>query len=184
MPGGRISWLRVTAHRRRRNVRPAWATAARLASEVLIVAVVLAAATRAASAQAVAAPEAARQAHAVAESLMSPYCPGQTLAACPSPGAASLREELLRRFAEGEERSAIVADIVSRFGSQVTGVPGRSGFGMLAWVLPPAGGAAILLLVRAMTTRRRAVGDSEAPVDPAMSARVDEELLQVDAWRP
>lgn len=180
MPAVRIS-SRHAPRPCRQSVRPAPATAARLAAQVWLVALVLAAATRAASAQVVAAPDAATEAQAVAEALMSPYCPGQTLAACPSPGAATLREELLRRFAQGEERSAVVADLVSRFGSQVTGVPGRRGFGMLAWVLPPAGGAAILLLVWAMTSGRRAVRESDAPVDPAMSARVDEELLQVDA---
>ncbi len=69
-----------------------------------------------------------RQARTITESLMSPYCPGLTLAVRSSPGAAALRDELLIRLKQGEAEAAVVASLVERFGSRVTGLPQRGGF--------------------------------------------------------
>jgi cytochrome c-type biogenesis protein CcmH/NrfF len=139
--------------------------------------------TAAASPRAEVAVDPARQAHDIAQALMSPFCPGLTLAVCRSAGAAALREELRRRLAEGEPKDAVLADFEARFGSQITGVPGNQGFERLAWLLPPAGGLGIFLLVCVMVSRRSATDDDDgdvAPADAATLARVDEELLQLD----
>ena len=45
--------------------------------------------------------EKARAAYALSRELMSPYCPGRTLADCPSPDAAALREEIRDRIEAG-----------------------------------------------------------------------------------
>ena len=46
--------------------------------------------------------ERARRAYALAGELLSPYCPGRTLADCPSPDAGALREEIRTRIDSGE----------------------------------------------------------------------------------
>ena len=42
----------------------------------------------------------ARTAHELSRELMSPYCPGRTLADCPSPDAGAVRDEIRRLEAE------------------------------------------------------------------------------------
>lgn len=122
------------------------------------------------------------EARLLSESLMSPFCPGLTLAACTSPGAGALREELARRLDAGESESSIVDDLIARFGSRVTGLPERQGSGALAWILPPAAGLLILLLAYG-AGRRRTVAAYEEPAadDERMTARLDEELFLLDA---
>ena len=45
----------------------------------------------------------------VANELMSPFCPGRTLADCPSPDAASLRMWIAVQAAAGRSRGACCA---------------------------------------------------------------------------
>ena len=165
----------------RERIRPSRPLSCRPVCWLVFLAVAFAGFANAAVADPVVPAEAARQAQDIAASLMSPFCPGLTLAACPSSGAAALQDELRRRLQQGETEAALVADFVERFGSRVTGVPARHGLAALAWILPPAGGGAILLLVRLLANRRSSANQNgAAPVDAAMSARVDEELLLLD----
>lgn len=86
-----------------------------------------------------------REAHALARGLMSPYCPGRTLADCPSPDAGALREEIRARLAAGEAPDQVRAELEREFGDAVVGVPRTP----LGWVLPGIG-----LLVGAWLLRR------------------------------
>ena len=76
-----------------------------------------------------------REAHALSSDLMSPYCPGRTLADCPSPDAAALRQEIRTRLAAGETSEQVRAGLERQFGDAVVGVP-RTPIG---WVLPGIG---------------------------------------------
>ena len=122
--------------------------------------------------------------------LMSPFCPGLTLAQCPSPGADSLRQDIRTRLAAGETPGAITTDYASDWGEQMLGTPPVRDWGVLLWTLPGVlllgGTVALALWLR--TLRRRAVEILEeqvaagraagegAPPEPALRRRLDEEL--------
>jgi cytochrome c-type biogenesis protein CcmH/NrfF len=114
----------------------------------------------------------ARAAHELSRELMSPYCPGRTLADCPSPDAGAVRDEIREALRAGESVDSIRTRIESRFGAQVIGVPTTP----LGWLIPIvvlAAGA--LVLVFAL---RRAVSRGAAPprVSSDVAARLEQEL--------
>lgn len=53
--------------------------------------------------------------------LMSPYCPGRTIAACPSPQARRLEDHILAEAQSGKTRDQIEQQLVDRFGDQIVG---------------------------------------------------------------
>lgn len=115
--------------------------------------------------------------------LMSPFCPGLLLTNCPSANAQALRREIEERFAQGESRDAIEEDLVSRYGEAIRGAPRARGLGMVAWVLPAIAGGmtlafAIIAVRRAVI--RRPASTSHSADDPALAARLDEALHDLD----
>lgn len=76
--------------------------------------------------------EGARRAHRLTTAVMSPYCPGRTLADCPSPDAAALRKEVRSLLDAGRSEEEVRSLLERQFGDSVIGVP-RS---LLAWLLP------------------------------------------------
>ena len=109
---------------------------------------------------------AADQASDLAAQLMSPYCPGMTLATCPSPGAAELRREIAARLGAGEREGAIVDSLASRFGESLRGSPPPAGAGLALWVVPGLVGAAMLFYF---------VRVSRAQVEPPAVVRIGDE---------
>lgn len=85
--------------------------------------------------------------YALAHELMSPYCPGRTLAACPSEQAAELRQWILLQEAAGATREEVVATLEARFGEVIRSSPEAEGWGLAAWLLPGAAVAAGALMV-------------------------------------
>lgn len=53
--------------------------------------------------------------------LMSPYCPGRTIASCPSPNARKLEDHILAEAKSGKTREEIEAQLVGRFGDEIIG---------------------------------------------------------------
>ena len=118
----------------------------------------------------------ARAAHELSRELMSPYCPGRTLADCPSPDAGAVRDEIREALRGGESVDSIRTRIESRFGAQVIGVPTT----LLGWLLPiVALAAGALVLVLAL---RRAVSrDGALPrVSSDVAARLEQELRDLE----
>lgn len=81
--------------------------------------------------------------------LMSPYCPGLSLASCPSPQADSLRKAIAVRFENGETPAQITEALVVDYGADIRGSPAFEGFGATAFVVP-----ALLMLVGALFIAR------------------------------
>ena len=52
----------------------------------------------------------------VSESIESPYCPGQTLAMCPSANAAYTRQDIQEMAEQGMDADEIKAELVERYG--------------------------------------------------------------------
>jgi len=118
----------------------------------------------------------ARAAHELSRELMSPYCPGRTLADCPSPDAGVVRDEIRAALRDGESVDSIRARIESRFGAQVIGVPTT----LLGWMIPVvvlAAGAIVLVFAL-----RRAVSRPGAlpRVSSDVAARLEQELRDVE----
>ena len=118
---------------------------------------------------------------AIAE-LRSPYCPGLMLEVCPSPQAELLRDSIRASAAAGASARQIVEDVLARHGEQWRAVPRRSGFGLWAWLIPPAllVGAGGWLWRRAWLSRRAAPQRADAPPEmtPEDRARLDAALRE------
>lgn len=56
--------------------------------------------------------------------LMSPYCPGRTIATCPSPQARKLEQHILTQAQEGKSRVEIESALAERF-PDIRGYVGR-----------------------------------------------------------
>jgi cytochrome c-type biogenesis protein CcmH/NrfF len=134
--------------------------------------------------------------------LMSPYCPGRTLATCPSPQAAELIQWIVLQEASGATRQEVLDQLVERFGDEILGAPKAEGLAIWAYVLPVlgfvGGGAlAFLVLRRIVSKGTRPAGGEDAssgespatalgiptaptgvssPEDEEWARRVDEDL--------
>lgn len=117
----------------------------------------------------------------VSQELMSPFCDGLTIHDCPSQQSEELRFEILEMAHRGMSDTAIVDELVSRYGERIRGVPEPAGTGLLVWLLPgmvlAAGSAGAFVLSKRFSRR-----SSEAPeqLGPAPSveerARLEAEL--------
>ncbi len=115
----------------------------------------------------------ARRAHRVAQDVMSPFCPGRTLADCPSPDAQTVREQIRALLVQGVEEQEIRRRLEQTYGDAVVGVP-RSALGWALPVLILLAGVALLVLV---LRRLSAPGPTPAATDPAdLAAELDREL--------
>lgn len=114
-------------------------------------------------------------------SLMSPFCPGRTLMACPSSQAAEMRDWIAEQEHAGRPRQAVEDELYAQWGDVILQAPRAEGFGLAAYVLPivafVAGGAIVWVFLR----RQRAGAavpppGPRAPLDPEIERRIDEEL--------
>ncbi|MBW2267917.1 MAG: cytochrome c-type biogenesis protein CcmH [Deltaproteobacteria bacterium] len=119
----------------------------------------------------------------LAEELMSPFCPGRTLSACPSPQAKTLVVWLGVQQAAGRSPDDVKAELVERFGEVILPAPPPRGFGLAAYAFPVLAFAVGGLLVWAFL-RRQTHGASQLveplatdPLDPELEAIVDRDLV-------
>lgn len=130
---------------------------------------------------AVSAAEPPRAADLEAE-LVCPVCE-TTLDQSDAPVAQRMKTFIRERIAAGDSEQEIKDALVDEFGAGVLATPPKSGFGLLAWLLPlgalAAGAIAVGLLVRTWS-RRRAPPGPEPPLDPELEQRVDEELARFE----
>jgi cytochrome c-type biogenesis protein CcmH/NrfF len=115
---------------------------------------------------------------------MSPYCPGRTLAECPSPQADELRLWILTQAAAGASREEVEGILFERFGDSILTAPRAEGWGLAAYVVPVLGfllgGVVVWLVLRRMVGTREETGGASAippgPLDPEIQRRIDEEF--------
>jgi cytochrome c-type biogenesis protein CcmH/NrfF len=118
-------------------------------------------------------------AYDLAHELMSPYCPGRTLAECPSPQAAELRIWIHTQAAAGATPDEVREMLYDRFGDIVRGAPRAEGWGLSAYLVPifffVLGGPVVVWIIRRMM--RPAAGVAQlATRSPTAPAEVDPEL--------
>jgi cytochrome c-type biogenesis protein CcmH len=114
--------------------------------------------------------------------VMSPFCPGRTLAACTSPQADSLRMWILVQEATGRSEADVHSELIERYGDVILSAPRARGFGVTAYAVPGviflAGGLLVVVFLRRQTraAAESAVPPSAEPADPEIERLIDEEL--------
>ena len=112
----------------------------------------------------------AAEAQDIDRMLMCPVCPAQTIDQTEVPLAKQMRAQVRELLASGATRAEVLAWFAApeRYGPSVLAEPPRSGFYLIAWIVPGvvviAGLAGGLLTLRAMR-RRAGGGDAEVPAD-------------------
>ena len=122
--------------------------------------------------------------------VMCPTCK-TTLDQSNAPIANRIRQFISARIAAGDTKSEIKAKLVDQFGEAVLAAPPKSGFNLLAWVLPLAGiviAAGVVGLLAYRWSRGRKGEEAGEPstngrfsLDPELERRLDEELARYDA---
>jgi len=112
--------------------------------------------------------------------LMSPFCPGRTLAACTSPQAESLRTWLIVQEAAGRSRDEVEAELFERYGDVLRPAPRAEGFGITAYVFPMlaflAGGVIVVVFLLRQTRAAATPASLAQPPDPELERIIDQEL--------
>ena len=114
--------------------------------------------------------------------LVCPTCK-TTLDQSDAPVARRMKQIIRSRLAEGKTEQQIKDELVAQFGPGVLAEPPKSGFDLLAWVIPLAvlGTGAVGVAVVAWGWSRRRAGDAVvATADPELERRLDDALGRFD----
>lgn len=118
--------------------------------------------------------------------LMSPFCPGRTLAACSSPQAADMRVWIVEQEEAGRSEEEVKAELYQSYGEIMRSSPLASGGGQWAYIIPVVlillgAGVVVFFLKRQGTSDGISVIGPVAegpPVeeDPELARIIDQEL--------
>jgi cytochrome c-type biogenesis protein CcmH/NrfF len=135
----------------------------------------------------------ARWGYALANELMSPWCPGFALPDCSSGYASELRLWILEQERLGRSREEVRAEILAKYGEKMLQAPRAEGRGILAYAIPAviifAGLGVLVAFLRKQGTPAfesgvEGPGPSRAAIDGAtrtdLLSRVDAELAHFD----
>jgi cytochrome c-type biogenesis protein CcmH len=114
--------------------------------------------------------------------LVCPVCE-TTLDQSDAPVAQRMKLFIRERIAAGDSEDEIKDALVAEFGGGVLATPSKSGFGLLAWLVPlgvAAGAAVVVALLIRSWSRRRSSAVAEPPLDPELDRRVDDELARFE----
>lgn len=114
--------------------------------------------------------------------LVCPVCQ-TTLDQSDAPVAQKMKAYIRRRIAAGDSAKQIKAALVAQFGPNVLATPPKSGFGLLAWLVPilvVLGAALVIGVLVWAWSKRRPPPPPERPLDADLERRVDEELARFE----
>jgi cytochrome c-type biogenesis protein CcmH len=120
----------------------------------------------------------------VAREVRCPTC-NTPLDVSNSPAAADMKVFIAERIDQGWDKERIIDALVVEFGDGVLATPPKSGFDLIAWLVPGlavlGGIVAIGLLAWTWSRRRPAAGGAEAapPATPEEARRLDDELRRL-----
>ena len=122
-----------------------------------------------------------RRAQQLNRAIMCPVCPGESIDQSQNPLAAQMRNIVSEKLEQGWSESQIKSFFVERYGDSVLLEPRRSGFSLIAWLLPPIGvagaGVAVVLALRIMRRPARA-GDRRPPDGVQLSGKERDEYFR------
>ena len=118
------------------------------------------------------------QTHEIANSILSPFCPGRTLNDCPSSQATELRNKISAMLNEGKTSDEVMNNLFTLYGEEIRAAPKKEGFGLLAWIMPFVFLVVGLLVLIAWLSLRSSKSQTSAlPVlDANIAARIQKEL--------
>jgi len=114
--------------------------------------------------------------------LVCPTCK-TTLDQSDSPIARRMKQMIRTRLAEGATEKQIKAELVAQFGPAVVAEPPKSGFDLLAWLVPIgilAAGAVGVGAIAWGWSRRHVEEAPCEPLDPDLERRLEAELERFD----
>ena len=97
------------------------------------------------------------EAQSIDRMLMCPVCPAETIDQAQVELARQMRQVVREMLSQGASRNEILDFFVGNYGTNVLAAPPKSGFNLLAWVVPATAVVAALgvglLVIRSMTAR-------------------------------
>lgn len=118
----------------------------------------------------------------IEDEVMCPIC-GTILEASNAPQAERQRAFIRARIDSGQDKEQIKAALVDEFGRDVLAVPDKSGFDLLAWVVPIVGflAATLVLGLALWRIRSKKTASATSPqVDDATDERIRREIADSD----
>jgi len=118
--------------------------------------------------------------------LVCPVC-GTTLDQSDAPIAQRMKRYIRQRLAAGASEKQIKAELVDQFGPAVLAEPPKSGFDLLAWLVPlgilAAGAVGVGVIAWGWSRRRSGQGETATPpeLDAELERRVDAELRRFES---
>ena len=115
----------------------------------------------------------------IEESLMC-YCgcSDLTVRVCTCGTAASIRQDIATRLANGDSVKEVLASFVARHGEKILSAPTKEGFNLLAWIMPfavlLAAGTALIVFIRRWSARG-ATAMAESRAEPSPTANLSDE---------
>lgn len=119
-----------------------------------------------------------RMTQEIADVTMSPFCPGRTISACPSPAAKDLRDQIRNWLNQGYSKTAVTNQLRTLYGDDVLGTPEVEGFDLVAWASPILFLLIGLCLIFGLlyTLRAKPSASSEIGDNDALTAELEKEI--------
>lgn len=127
-----------------------------------------------------------QRAHQLAAELMCPVCDGQTIDGSNAQIAIDMRLKVRERLEAGDTNAEVRDYFVVRYGQEILAAPERSGFNLIAWIVPVVivvGGIGIALMtIKNMRQSVHQTQSASGPVgnDPPADNELSKFLEQVD----
>ncbi|PRQ06360.1 cytochrome c-type biogenesis protein [Enhygromyxa salina] len=111
----------------------------------------------------------------IAAEMPSPYCPGRSIASCPTQAARELEDDILGLAKQGQDREQIETALVSRFGEEKMGAAQQSEI-LVAIIL-----GAVLALAMIVVFARKWLRPAAAQAASGEGAKSSAPLAKVSA---
>lgn len=124
--------------------------------------------------------EQARRAAEIYKTTMSPFCPGRTVDACPSPYATEWREDIRKWVNEGVSTEEIRRRLKARTDQDLTGAPSTAMDGVMPFAATALSlvvlGFLLRLLIKPLPSKDATPSKPEASKSGATAAQADVDL--------
>jgi cytochrome c-type biogenesis protein CcmH/NrfF len=127
-------------------------------------------------------PEAVRMANEVSHEVMSPFCPGKTLAMCTSSAAADVRRDIQKMAASGMEKEKIKETVIEEYGEEFRMVEAGTSDNVPLLVGLGAGLTLAVIVVVVLSRRRSGEPDDATPAAASQSVEVPTDVDDDDPY--